>query len=161
MLIKDIIDEDFSNYKVPSMLICTSFCNGKCCTELELPLSVCQNDGWRNIAPVPVQDDEIIKRYLNNKLTGAIVFGGLEPFEQFDELLGIVSKLRDDYNCSDTIVIYTGFYHDEIYKKVEKLKNFKNIIIKFGRYMTGQESHFDDVLGVILANKEQYAEVIS
>jgi hypothetical protein len=38
------------------------------------------------------------------------------------------------------------------------LKNFDNIIIKYGRYIPGQEKHFDETLGVYLASDNQYAE---
>ena len=36
--------------------------------------------------------------------------------------------------------------------------NYDNIIIKFGRYIPNQQSHFDIVLGVNLASDNQYAE---
>ena len=36
MRVKGIIEEDFVNYKVPSMFINTCFCDFKCCTELGL-----------------------------------------------------------------------------------------------------------------------------
>lgn len=44
--------------------------------------------------------------------------------------------------------------------KVEQLKPFKNIIIKFGRYIPNQTSHHDDVLGVTLASPNQKGELI-
>ena len=50
---------------------------------------------------------------------------------------------------------------NEIQEKVEKLKQFRNIIVKFGRYRPGQKPHMDEVLGVELANDEQYAKRIS
>ena len=40
MRVKGIIEEDFVNYKVPSMFINTCFCDFKCCTELGLDLSL-------------------------------------------------------------------------------------------------------------------------
>lgn len=161
MRIKTIIDEDFINYKQPSMYIGTSYCNGKCCREAGIPMSVCQNDEWRKTATVEMADDDIIKRYLTNDITKAICFAGLEPFEQFSEMLNLISKLRNDYHCDDTVVIYTGYNKDEIKQDVEALKVFKNIIIKFGRFIPNQPKHYDKVLGVNLASDNQYAEVIS
>ena len=38
--------------------------------------------------------------------------------------------------------------------------NFKNIIIKFGRYVPNQKEHYDEILGINLASSNQYAEVI-
>ena len=54
-------------------------------------------------------------------------------------------------------MIYTGYYPEEILDDVLILSKFSNIIIKFGRYIPGQKPHFDEILGVELANDEQYA----
>lgn len=42
-----------------------------------------------------------------------------------------------------------------------ELKSYKNIIIKFGRYVSGQKQHFDDILGVYLSSDNQYAKNIN
>ena len=39
--------------------------------------------------------------------------------------------------------------------------NFRNIIVKFGRFIPDQESHYDEVLGVNLASNNQYAKKLS
>lgn len=161
MIIKTIVDEDFINYKQPSMYIGTAYCNGKCCREAGIQMSVCQNDEWRKTAAVAMADDDIIKRYLSNNITRAICFAGLEPFEQFLEVFNLISALRDNYHCNDTVVIYTGYNKDEIAHEVEALTRFPNIIIKFGRFVPNQSKHFDEVLGVHLASDNQYAEQIS
>lgn len=161
MRLLTIVEEDFSNYKLPSMLIGTISCGGKCCIEAGIPLSVCHNDGWRNATPIMVDDDDLCLKFFSNPITTAIVFGGLEPFEQFDEMYQFIRKLRIDYGCQNDVVIYTGFYEDEIEPYINQLKAFDNIIVKFGRYIPDQESHFDEVLGVKLASPNQYAKRIS
>lgn len=161
MVIKSIVDEDFVNYKEPVMYIGTSKCGGKCCIEAGIPISVCINDDWRAIPPIDVDDDEIIHRYLENKISKAICFAGLEPFEQFDEMLAFIDKFREEYGCEDTIVIYTGYYESEIKSQIKILKAYPNIIVKFGRYKPDAQSRYDDVLGVILASDNQYAKKIS
>ena len=161
MRVKTVVDEDFTNYKKASMFVGTISCGGKCCTEAGLPLSVCQNDGWRSCAPIVISDRALCQRYLNNPVTSAIVFGGLEPMEQFRELCKFLFMLRNVFGCSDDVVIYTGYNADEITEQVERLKEYKNIIIKFGRYRPNESSHFDEMLGVYLASSNQYAEKIS
>ena len=42
MRVKGIIEEDFTNFKLPSMFINTCFCDFKCCTESNLGIEVCQ-----------------------------------------------------------------------------------------------------------------------
>jgi hypothetical protein len=37
------------------------------------------------------------------------------------------------------------------------LWDYKNIIIKYGRYIPNQTPHYDEVLGVYLASDNQYA----
>lgn len=161
MKVKTVIDEDFSNYKEPAMFIGTISCSGKCCVEAGLPLSICQNDGWRDSATIEIPTKELIERYLKEPLTEAIVFGGLEPFEQFEDVYDFIRTLRNDYKCSDDVVIYTGYNHDEIADEIECLKEYPNIVVKFGRYLPARPSRDDEVLGVTLASDNQYAERIS
>ncbi len=161
MRVLTVIDEDFTNYKRPAMFIGTISCGGKCCNEAGLPLSVCQNDGWRSSAPIYIGDVDLCKRYLKNPITSAIVFGGLEPFEQWEEITSFIQTLRSDFLCDDDIVIYTGYNREEISVKLEKLNGYSNIIIKFGRYIPGKNSVYDRVLGVTLASDNQYAVKLS
>ena len=82
MKIKDLVDENFQDYKRASMFICTARCNGKCWRELGLPPDLCQNSKIASQKTIDYSDEEIAKRYLANGITHAIVIGGLEPFEQ-------------------------------------------------------------------------------
>lgn len=161
MRIKTIVDEDFTNYKKASMFIGTISCGGKCCIEAGIPLSVCQNDGWRSCAPIAMSDRQICMRYMANPLTNAMVIGGLEPFEQAKEVRKLVWMLRNVFMCDDDVVIYTGYTPDEIEEEVKLLSEFKNIIIKYGRYVPNAKTRYDDVLGVNLVSDNQYAVKIS
>lgn len=160
MLIKGITDEDFVNYKVPSMYIATATCSFKC--DQEYGSQICQNGELAKQPTHNISDALIAKRYLNNDITRAVVFGGLEPFDQFNDMCSLIKILRVGYFIPDDIVIYTGYNRDEIEDKVDFLiKNYSNVIIKFGRYIPGQKPHYDPVLGVYLASDNQYAEKIS
>jgi hypothetical protein len=161
MRVKNIVYEDFVNYKKPSMFIGTISCGGKCCIEAQNPISFSKNDVWRQPPHVEIGEDTLIKRYLENPLTQAIVFGGLEPLEQYGELICFISTLRNKYNCHDDVVIYTGYNKSEINYEIERLKKFDNIVIKFGRFIPDKPHRFSDVLGVELASDNQYAERIS
>lgn len=152
-----ILDEDFVNYKKPSMLIGCVKCNGKCFRDLGLSCDICQNWELQQSTTIEINDDKLCQRYLNNKLTNAIVFGGLEPFDQFDELVKFIDVLRNKYGCDDDIVIYTGYDYSEIYENIDKLKEFENIIVKFGRYIPDSEPVYDTVLGVELISNNQFA----
>lgn len=154
MIVKAIINEDFTDYKKPSMFIACPRCNMKCGAEY------CQNNPLLKESDYDIDDDKIIKDYLDNNLTQAIVFGGLEPMDSKD-LWFFILKLRREYHCYDDIVIYTGYTKCEILDKVTLLKEVPNIIIKFGRYIPNQTPHYDEVLGVNLASDNQYAEKIS
>lgn len=159
MRLKEMIHEDYSNYRLPSMFLGTCFCTWKCCKEQGVDHSVCQNSGFGRYPIVEISDEKITELFLENPLSKALVIGGLEPFEQWEELQKLVLAFRARTEAD--VVIYTGFYPDEIQAKVEWLKRFPNVIIKFGRYKQGDTPHFDEVLGVELANKEQFAERIS
>lgn len=131
MKVKNIIEEDFVNYKKTSMFIGTSQCDFKC--DKEAGCQVCQNSDLAKAPIIEIDDEEIIQRYMNNPITEAIVFGGLESFDTFKELYDFIKIFREKSN--DDIVIYTGYYPNEIKDKIKKLYNFKNIYIKFGRFI--------------------------
>ena len=159
MLIKDLRDEDFVNYKKASMFIATCFCDWKCCKEQGLDISICQNSQISKQKNIDIPIYEIYDRYINNDITSSIVIGGLEPMLQFNDILETIKFFRNK-ECLDDFVIYTGYYSNEIKKNIEILKQFSNIIIKYGRFIPNQEKHYDDVLGIYLASNNQYAERI-
>lgn len=155
MRIKDLIDEDFINYKNPCMFISTCMCDWKCCKEAGIPIDVCQNHGTSSNPDIDMPISKIYERYINNPITKAVVIGGLEPILQYKEVLELVEYFRD-HDCQDDIVIYTGYYPHEIYDKLYEFVKYKNIVFKFGRYKPDTPSIFDKVLGVELASNNQY-----
>ena len=160
MKLKNIVLEDFVNYKTPSMFLITSFCDFKCCHEGNFDESVCQNNPLVQQKTKDISLEYLYNSYINNPITKAIVVGGLEPFLQFRELYDLIKYFRDN-GCEDDFVIYTGYYKEEIIPEIETLKEFHNIIIKFGRYKPNEKEHYDEILGVKLASNNQYAEKIS
>lgn len=157
MIIKGIQEEDFINYKKPSMFISFSSCTWKC--EKECGKKVCQNGTLAITQNINIGVKTIVNKYINNPITKSIVCGGLEPFDTFDDLLQLIAYLR--VSTDDDIVIYTGYYKEEIADRIALLSKYKNIVIKYGRYIPNQEKHYDEVLGVYLASSNQYAERIS
>lgn len=157
MFVKNIIEEDFCNYSKPSMFIIFPRCSFKC--DREAGCSICQNSQLAHEPDIDISLIEIVSRYVKNPITKALVFGGLEPFDSMIDLFDIIIELRNYTN--DDIVIYTGYTEQEIERYVNKLKQYKNIIIKFGRFIPNQEKHYDEVLGVELASPNQYARRIS
>lgn len=158
MKIKNILDEDFVNYKVPSMFIIFPNCTFKC--DKENGCQCCQNLSVIKQPNIDISCNKIVDRYINNPITKAIVCGGLEPFDSSDDLYNLINLFRSR-GCYDDIVIYTGYREDEIQDKISLIGSFKNIIIKFGRYVPNQDRHFDEILGVYLASDNQYAKKIS
>lgn len=160
MKILGIIDEDFINYKIPSMIIEMPYCDFKC--NKECGYQVCQNTRLGAVDPIEVEIDYLIQRYEKNTLTDAIVFQGLEPFDSFDDVLSFIHSFRTEYAFNDDIVIYTGYYKEEVAEeKLHHLARYPHIIIKWGRYIPNQVPHFDETLGVNLVSDNQFAQKIS
>ena len=160
MKVKAIVAEDFINYKLPSMFISTCFCDYKCCTEQGLDIGVCQNASLAKSENIEIPDQTIYEHFVNNPITKAVVIGGLEPMIQINEVVNLINLFRSQgENCP--FVIYTGYYPNEIPEPLERLKQYKNIIIKFGRFVPNNQSRYDEVLGVALASSNQYAQKIS
>ena len=157
MIIKNILDEDFSNYKVCSMFIGFPHCSFKC--EKECGIKMCQNSTLVNSPDIAVSAKDVVERYRANPLSSAVVLGGLEPFDDFNQMLSLIHEFRK--YTDDMIVIYTGYNKEELADKLHHLCWYKNIIIKYGRFVPNQEKHFDELLGVYLASPNQYAEVLS
>ncbi len=157
MIIKAIKDEDFVNYKKPSMFVGFPYCTLKC--EKECGMKICQNKEMLKSKGIDISVDSLIKRYTNNNISKAIVCGGLEPLDSFQDLCDLISKFRKI--TDDDIIIYTGYNKEEIIDKMQVLKQYKNIFIKYGRYIPNQKQKYDKILGVTLASCNQYAEKIS
>ncbi len=157
MKIIDLIDEDFINYKKPSLFLALPFCTFKC--EKECGIQCCQNGSLAKQPIIEISTEKLVQRYLENPISESVVMGGMEPLDSFEDVIEFISILRK-YSDSD-VVLYTGYYKSEIEDKIEQLQQFPNIIIKFGRFKPNEPHHIDPILGVELASSNQYAEKIS
>lgn len=162
MYIKNLVDEDFVNYKMPSMFIGCHSCSFKC-NKLS-GRHVCQNDALANSPDIEISVERLAERYLNNRLSNAVVFGGLEPFEDIANVIRFIKTIRCCGNTDD-VIIYTGYTEEEIVNQFSDayntLRQLQNIIIKYGRFVPNQKPHYDEVLGIKLQSDNQYAKRIS
>ena len=169
MIIKGIKEEDFLQYKKPSMLVAFPSCTFKCEKECPNCKGMCQNSELAKAPSIEISPKNIVDRYLSNPIPKALVCGGLEPFDSWEDLFALLMEFR--FRCNDAFVIYTGYTKEELEEMkspkwstpsyIYRLKQFSNIIIKYGRYLPNQEPHYDEVLGIMLASNNQYAEKIS
>ena len=155
MQLINVIDEDFINYKIPSMSLMFPNCNMKC--NHDAGRIVCQNQKLIGSKTTDIAAGALCQRYLDNPITSAIVCYGMEPFDSRVDLYNFIKTLRETYKCNDPIVIYTGYTEKELEKVLLDFIKFSNIIIKFGRFIPDLEPRFDEILGVTLASKNQYA----
>lgn len=157
MKLLNLIDEDFVNFKIPSMYLAFPYCNFKC--EKECGEAFCQNKALIKEPIIEVDPQKILTRFLGNPITKAIVFGGLEPLDSWEDVQCFISFAR--HYTAAPIIIYTGYNENEVQDKIEWLELYENIIVKFGRFIPNQEKHFDEVLGVELASPNQYARWVN
>lgn len=160
MRLRQVKLEDFVNYKKISLFLGTCFCDWKCCTEQKVDLSVCQNTRLVQSAIIEYSPKDIYHdMYCASSLHQAVVFGGLEPMLQLNEMLDVIDYFRK--NTQDDIIIYTGYEPTEIQQSIEQLKRYPNIFMKFGRFKLNSTHHIDPVLGVELASENQRGVKIS
>lgn len=157
MQYKNIMFDDVVNYKKTSMFIGTCFCDWKCCKEIGADICLCQNSSAYCLKIKEIDNEKLVRKYLKLGTMQALVLGGFEPFwnNSWDETLAFLKCFRS--YTQDDIVIYTGYNEDEVADKIGQVKGLGNVVVKFGRYRPGQKPHRDEVLGVNLANDEQYA----
>ena len=160
MIIKGYVIEDMTNYGYkPSMLIAMARCSFKC--DVLNGCKVCQNSRLAYAPDIEMSNQQLINIYQSDRLQQALIFAGLEPLDQFSELLSFIKDFRAV--SPDPIIIYTGYTKEELQLtgQLDMLRAYSGIIIKFGRYFMGYEPHIDPILGVKLASPNQYAERIS
>jgi len=157
VILKGLVEEDLVNYKNAAMYLIFPNCDFKC--NRECGRAVCQNKNTINEPNIEIAVDDISCRYILNNITHAIVCGGLEPFDSWEDLQALIKEMR--FYTIDPIIIYSGYTEKELEDKIEVLKEYENIIIKFGRYVPDKEPHTDRLLGVKLASPNQYAKQIS
>lgn len=157
MILKGIIDEDFINYKKPAMILEFPYCSFKC--DKECGMQVCQNSALAHAPKIEVSTEEIVNRYINNPIVEAVVMQGLEPLDSWYDVIEFINILRE--KSDDDVVIYTGYTETETCTSIQELYKYRNIYIKFGRFIPNQEPHYDEVLGVNLASDNQYGKKIS
>lgn len=156
MKLKGLNDYDICNYKEPSMFLIFPNCTFKC--DKECGRSICQNSALAYEPEIEIKAVDVVQRYINNSLTHAVVCGGLEPFDSWDDLWSFICVFRGF--SKDPIIIYTGYKEEEVQEKVKLLSKLDNIIVKFGRFIPDSPHIFDTVLGVELASNNQYAKNI-
>ena len=164
MEIKNLIDEDFCQYGKPSMFIGMPHCTFKC--DKECGCEVCQNSDLALAPTIDMDKMEIATRFYENPITKAVVFGGLEPFDDFEDMIEFIKIMEALYiTCFDIkempdMVIYTGYYPHEIEDLLLRLQREtteSKIIVKFGRFIPNKPTRFSGVLGVELASDNQFA----
>ena len=139
------------------MFIIMPHCSFKC--DKENGCLMCQNSSLVHEPTHHISTGALVKRYFQNPITKAVVFGGLEPFDTVEDMMEFISILRTCYRCNDDIVIYTGYEEWELISDpyYEQILEYGNIIIKYGRFRPNQTPHYDEVLGVNLVSDNQYA----
>lgn len=164
MEIKNLVDEDFCQYGKPSMFIGMPHCTFKC--DKECGCEVCQNSDLALAPTIDMDKMEIATRFYENPITKAVVFGGLEPFDDFEDMIEFIKIMEALYiTCFDIkempdMVIYTGYYPHEIEDLLLRLQREtteSKIIVKFGRFIPNKPTRFSGVLGVELASDNQFA----
>ena len=138
MKVKAIVDERFQDYKLPSMFLATCHCDFKCCLEAGISPTICQNNPILTQPTIDISADEILRRYINGWL-------------QIDEIIELIDLFRSN-GIRDDFVIYTGYYRHEIQADIERLVKYPNIVIKYGRFISGAPTRYDETLGVTLAS---------
>lgn len=144
------IKETFNDYKKVGMYVAFPQCSLNC--------KNCQNAHLREVEPLEVSLDYLVKIILDNDLIDSVILSGMNPMDSFDDVMSLIREVRNKSNIE--IIIYTGMRESNLTNEIKKLKEFNNVIIKFGEYIPNSKEKFDEVLGINLASDNQYAKRI-
>ena len=153
--IKGIVEEDFTQYRRPTMVILFPTCTFKC--DKENKCDLCQNAKLLQEPDILVDSKAIVDRYMKNSITEGFVFSGMEPFDSTEDVYSLLASIRAV--TDDVVVIYTGYTYSELIDRghIKKLGKYKNIILKVGRFVPNRPARYDNVLGVTLSSDNQFA----
>ena len=149
----------FNDYKKTGLYIPTSFCTFKCVKEAKakgIDFVECQNHELiKQEFLLDLSAKDVIEEYIeNDPFIECIILSGLDPMDSFEETFHFIKEFRE---LSDLeIVIFTGYYEHEVLEDLIRLKEFKDITIKFGRYDPSQKPRFDELGEVNLISGNQY-----
>jgi organic radical activating enzyme len=165
MLVRKIIRDDNVNYKRTALFVGIGDCDWKCCKEAGMNASMCQNSELAKVSAWKMTANECLDVVVHRKsFEQSVVIGGLEPFRDMNSLLELCRAVSSRCEFVDwDVVIYTGYYYNEIVEEVELIKESvgnHRLIIKFGRYDPALPPVKDSILGVELASSNQYAKII-
>ena len=83
MKLVNLIQEDFTNYKKPSLFLGFPKCSGKC--NILNGKIVCQNEALRNAEKVEISANEIVELYTKNNITNDIKIDNLFKYNEWNE----------------------------------------------------------------------------
>jgi len=145
----------FNDYKKVGLYIATPFCNFKCVKEAkEKGVEVtCHNGGLDYVSDMSAQD--VVEKHLSiNPFAECIILSGLDPIDNWVETKQFINDFRKITDME--IVLFTGYYPNEIMDKLVELEHHEDIMFKFGRFNPINKPRFDDLGGVKLSTGNQY-----
>ena len=79
----------------------------------------------------------------------------------FEYIINEIEEIAKKYVVKIDVIIYTGFYREEIEETIDSLSRNKSnkLIVKYGRFIPNSKKRYDNVLGVTLSSDNQYALV--
>ena len=84
MKLRGLNEYDICNFRLASMFLIFPTCSFKCDRECGQP--ICQNSSLVQEPEIEVEIRDLIYRYIKNPVTHAVVCGGLEPMDSWDDL---------------------------------------------------------------------------
>jgi pyruvate-formate lyase-activating enzyme len=93
-----------------------------------------------------------------NPFNEGVILAGLEWSSQPKELIALVKEATKRHL---PIIIYTGYTSDQFIRRVPRIKEFPNVLIKYGSFNQNLRSFEHKEYGVNLASTNQHIQKIS
>jgi len=147
---KSITHERVEDAPFVGALVCALDCNIGC--------KGCFNQSLKEAPIFYKKADEILDEIMSNPFNEGVILAGLEWSLQPSELMAMIKSCAIK---NIPVIVYTGHTIETFLRRVPKIKNYPQVLIKHGAYDESKLSLTHEAYGVRLASTNQNIQSVA
>ncbi|MCH4890037.1 radical SAM protein [Acidaminobacter sp. JC074] len=147
---KSITHERLEDAPFVGALVCALDCNIGC--------KGCFNQSLKEAPIFYKKADEVLDEIMSNPFNEGVILAGLEWSLQPSELMAMIKSCASK---NIPVIVYTGHKIETFLRRVPKIKNYPEVLIKYGAYDESKLSLTHEAYGVRLASTNQNIQSVA